>query len=261
MSNKINADILSCEQFPRSNKYDPVWIFQNQMGPNPLWLTEFLIQPFNLKPGMRVLDLGCGKGVTSVFLAREFGVQVYAVDFDQWEGWTSVDGRWNNAKKHGVEHSVIPITADARSLPFAQGFFDAIVCVDAYFYFGADDAYLENIIKFLRPGGQIGMIVPGYMKDITNGVPDYMREEFDDGSCTWQTVPWWRNLWEKTGLVSIDVADNLTDGWALWLRYQEASDEYAKNESSNESENNETEIIRKDKGEYIGFVRLVATKN
>jgi SAM-dependent methyltransferase len=112
MSNKISADMLFCEQFPRSNKYDPAWIFKNQMGPNPLWLTEFLVQPFDLKPGMRVLDLGCGKGMTSVFLAREFGVQVYAVDFDQWEGWTSVDGRWNNAKENDVPHLIIPITAE-----------------------------------------------------------------------------------------------------------------------------------------------------
>ncbi|NLB79163.1 MAG: SAM-dependent methyltransferase, partial [Clostridiaceae bacterium] len=55
-----------------------MWIFSNSMGPNPIWLTEYLVQPFDLKPGMRVLDLGCGKGITSVFLAREFGVQVYA---------------------------------------------------------------------------------------------------------------------------------------------------------------------------------------
>ena len=255
MSNKLNADILFCEQFPRSNKYDPAWVFENEMGPNPLWLTEFLVQPFDLKPGMRVLDLGCGKGITSVFLAREFGVQVYAVDFDQWG--TTPDDRWIHAKKYGVEHLVIPVKADARNLPFAQGFFDVIVCVDAYFYFGHEETYLENVIKFLRPGGQIGMVVPGYMKDITNGVPDYMKEEFDDGSCTWQTLPWWKNLWEKTGLVSINTADTLTDGWTFWVRNDEAYHEYyEKNKASRE-----TEIIKQDKGEYIGFIRLVATKN
>jgi hypothetical protein len=57
MSSQVNTNILFCEQFPRSNKYGPAWIFKNQMGPNPLWLTEFLVQPFDLKPGMRVLDL------------------------------------------------------------------------------------------------------------------------------------------------------------------------------------------------------------
>ena len=58
----LNPETLHSEQFPSSNKYDPKWIFENQMGPNPLWLTEFLVQPFELKPDMRLLDLGCGKG-------------------------------------------------------------------------------------------------------------------------------------------------------------------------------------------------------
>jgi len=244
--------VLYNEQFPLSNKYDPMWIFQNKMGPHPLWLTEFLVKPLGLKPGMRVLDLACGKGMTSVFLAREFGVQVYAVDFDKWKGWTSADMRWNNAKEYGVENLVVPIKADALDLPFAQGFFDAIVCTNAYFYFGASDTYLENILKFLQPGGQIGMIIPGYMRDITNGVPDYM-DEFDDGSCTWQTLPWWKNLWEKDGLVSIDIADTLPNGCNLWLQFDVAA-------AGGQNTSDEIKVFMEDKGEYIGFVRLIGTK-
>jgi len=46
------------------------------MGPNPLRLLEELCQHLDLKPGMKVLDMGCGKGLTSVFLANEYGVTV-----------------------------------------------------------------------------------------------------------------------------------------------------------------------------------------
>ena len=49
-------------------------VIQNGMGSNPLWLVEWLTAAMDLKPGMRVLDLGCGRGLTSIFLAREFGV-------------------------------------------------------------------------------------------------------------------------------------------------------------------------------------------
>jgi cyclopropane fatty-acyl-phospholipid synthase-like methyltransferase len=34
----------------------------------------------NLQPGMRVLDLGCGRALSSIFLHREFGLQVWAAD-------------------------------------------------------------------------------------------------------------------------------------------------------------------------------------
>ena len=235
-----------------------MWILKNAMGANPLWQTEFLVQPFGLKPGMRVLDLACGKGMTSVFLACEFGVQVYAVDFDEWEGWTSTEIRWNNAREYGVENFVVPLKADARNLPFAPGFFDAIVCINSYMYFGQDAAYLENILKFLRPGGQLGMILTSYVRDITDGIPDYIHEFLGDELWTWKTLSWWRNLWEKDGLVSIDVADKLPNGCELWLRYNEANLAFGPPSPFPD----ETHIFKKDleNGEYMGFIRLIATK-
>ena len=254
---EFNSDILYNEQFPLSNKYDPKWILTNQMSPNPLWQTEFLAEPFDLKPGMRVLDLGCGKGITSVFLAREYGVQVYAVDFDQWSEWTSPEERWENAKEYGVEHLVIPISADAKKLPFAQGFFDAIICVNSYFYYGKDELYLENITRFLRPGGKIGMIVPGFMRDVSNGVPHHLVELLGDELWMWDTLPWWKNLWGKSDLVSIDIADTLPNGFELWFRIEKAENEYI---IGPWDDDDETDIFIEDNGEYIGLIRLIATK-
>ena len=49
------------EEYPRSAKYDIAWVIENMMGPNVLWLTEALRQVMDLKVGMRVLDMGCGK--------------------------------------------------------------------------------------------------------------------------------------------------------------------------------------------------------
>ncbi len=67
---ELNAR-LAKPRFPRSNRYDGRWIVDNLMGPHVLWLAEYLSEALELKPGMRVLDLGCGKGVSSIFLAKE----------------------------------------------------------------------------------------------------------------------------------------------------------------------------------------------
>ena len=48
------------------------------MGPNALWLTEYLLEMRPLNAADRVMDLGCGRALSSIFLAREFGVQVWA---------------------------------------------------------------------------------------------------------------------------------------------------------------------------------------
>src|SRR5436309_15468399 len=72
---------LVSERFPRSSKYHPEWVIASVSGgANPLWLTEWLAAALDLRPGMRVLDLGCGRASSSTFLQREFGVQVWAVD-------------------------------------------------------------------------------------------------------------------------------------------------------------------------------------
>ena len=65
-------------RFPRASDYHPHWVFGNNMGPNALWLMEWLTEAVPLQPESRVLDMGCGRGITSVFLAEQFGVKVVA---------------------------------------------------------------------------------------------------------------------------------------------------------------------------------------
>ncbi|WP_422926628.1 SAM-dependent methyltransferase [Singulisphaera sp. PoT] len=77
----IEGDPFLRDTFPRASAYHPDWIISAVSGAaNPLWLTEWLCEELDLKPGMRVLDLGCGRAMSSVFLNREFGVQVWATD-------------------------------------------------------------------------------------------------------------------------------------------------------------------------------------
>ena len=116
------------QQFPRTAAYHPEWIVAGVSGgANPLWLTEWLAESMELRSGMRVLDLGCGRARSSIFLHREFGVQVWAADLSY------VSENFQRIRDAKVEHGVFPIRADARPLPFAAEFFDAIVCIDSFF--------------------------------------------------------------------------------------------------------------------------------
>src|SRR5437773_6204383 len=105
---------LVSERFPRSSKYNPEWVLAGvNGGANPLWLTEWVTEALDLRPGMRVLDLGCGRALSSVFLRREFGVQVWATDL-----WFSASENIQRVRDAGALVGVFPIRADDHLLPF-----------------------------------------------------------------------------------------------------------------------------------------------
>src|SRR5712671_8200199 len=162
---------LFSERFPRSSTYHPEWVIASVSGgANPLWMTEWLTSALDLRPGMRVLDLGCGRAASSIFLRREFGVQVWATDL-----WFSVSENIQRIRDAGVEDAVFPIHADARSLPFAAEFFDAIVSIDSFFYYGTDDLYLGNLARFVKPGGQVGIAGAGLIREMDGPIPPHLQ--------------------------------------------------------------------------------------
>jgi cyclopropane fatty-acyl-phospholipid synthase-like methyltransferase len=237
-------------QFPRSQKYDLQWMMEDQMGPNVVWLAEALMQIMELRPGMRVLDMGCGKAVSSIFLAKEFGVQVWATDL-----WIEAGENWQRVQKAGMEGQVFPVHAEAHSLPFADGFFDAAVSLDAYHYFGTDDLYLGNYYrKLIRPGGQFGIVVPGLVHELgEEGVPEQLKPYWEWDWCSFHSPQWWQRHWQKTPGVTVEQADLLPDGWQHWLFWEE----YSKAHNGRHSEQEAT-MLRLDGGRTLGFARLAA---
>src|SRR5215467_9093520 len=153
---------LISDRFPRASGYHPEWVLAGVSGgANPLWLTEWLTEALDLRPGMRVLDLGCGRALSSVFLRREFGVQVWATDL-----WFSASENLRRIRDAGAEDGVFPLHANARALPFARAFFDAITCIDSFIYFGTDDLYLNCLAQFVKPGGPVAVAQVGLMQEI-----------------------------------------------------------------------------------------------
>jgi len=245
------TETLTFDQFPRSATYDLEWMLENQMGPNVLWLTESLTQVVELRPGMRVLDMGCGRAISSIFLAKEFDVQVWATDL-----WIEASENWKRVCAAGVDRQVYPIHAEAHALPFAGGFFDAIVSMDAYHYFGTDDLYLGYVTRFLKPGGQIGIVVPGLHHEFDAGVPAHLQPYWEWEFCSFHGPAWWRRHWEKTGLVTVDLADVIPGGWEHWHKwvtvlYERNRQDYARREA---------DMLQLDAGRNLGFTRLVARR-
>ena len=171
----MKREEVSLTAFPLTAKYDPQWIRDNALGENALCQTESLVRRLPLRAGMRILDLGCGKATSSIFLAREFGVEVWAAD-----GATSPSENRKRAVALGCEASVFPLRVDAHSLPFAKDFFDAVIAIDSFLYYGTDDRYLSYLVQFIKPGGFIGVVDIAFTRDVRSieDAPEYLRPQY-----------------------------------------------------------------------------------
>ena len=67
-------------EYKLSKKYSSTELQSMIMGPNPIKLEEELLRKANIKKDDIICDLGSGNGLTSVFIAKEFGAKVYATD-------------------------------------------------------------------------------------------------------------------------------------------------------------------------------------
>lgn len=237
---------LLSERFPRSSRYHPDWVIKNGMGSNPLWIAEWLSTALSLQPGMRVLDLGCGRALSSIFLAREFGVQVWATDL-----WIRASENHCRIRDAGLEDRVFPLHADARALPFAGEFFDAIVSHDSYMYYGTDDLYLNYLAHFVKSGGQLGIASVGLVREMDGDIPAHLTKFWTQDIWCLHSASWWRRHWERTGIVAIETAETMQDGWQVWLDWHRTL-----------FPNGSTEItaLEADRGANLGYIRVVARR-
>ena len=67
-------------KYPELDGYSDEECYRDFFGGGGLYLAVEMLRTLRLRPGALVLDLGCGKGATSQFLAKHYGVRVVALD-------------------------------------------------------------------------------------------------------------------------------------------------------------------------------------
>jgi SAM-dependent methyltransferase len=243
-------EALALERFPRSSKYDRQWMISNSMGPNAVWLTEYLSEKLELQSGMKVLDLGCGKAMSSIFLAQEFDAEVWATDL-----WIPAAENEKRIKEAGLTDQIHAVHAEAHALPYDNEFFDAIVSLDAYHYFGTDDLYLGYLTRFLNQTGKLGIVSPGLFRELDGDPPKHLQDGWHWDFASFHSPDWWRQHWERIGKVDVVSSDWLDDGWKYWMLWNRIC-----TQEKGIGDDGEADMVESDGGRNLGFVRLVATR-
>ena len=217
----------------------------NMMGPNAMRISEELASCLDIREDMRVLDLGCGCGLSTLLLIQKYGVTVFAADL-----WISPTENYERFQTVGIDDKTVPISVDAtKGLPFANGYFDVLFSVDAYHYFGRTPEMLPSLIPYVKRGGYIAVAVPGWQRELENGVPEELKPFFSqDEAETFHSVDWWRNLWSEAEGVEVTDCREMACCKLAWNEWLSSPNPYAvKDRGMLEAEN----------GQYFNFVQLI----
>ncbi len=216
------------------------------MGPNAMRVAEELASHLNINENMRILDLGCGCGLSTLLLTKKYGVSVFAADL-----WISPTENYARFQSIGIDDKAVPISVDAtKGLPFANGYFDLLFSVDAYHYFGDTAEMLPSIIPLIKKGGYIAVAVPGLKYEFGENVPEEMQPFWKgDEKRTIHSLDWWKELWrwEKSiEMVEIREMACCKQAWDEWLS------------SYNPFAAGNIEMMKAENGKYFNLVQLIA---
>ena len=233
----------------KSGKYQTHDLMKRIMGPNPLKLEEELLIGHKIKDGAVVCDLGSGQGLTSVFLAKEYGFKVYATDL-----WSDPCENARFFEMMGLcEEQIVPVKADATDLPFEKDFFDAVVSTDSYNYFGRDTHYLDDkLLPFIKSGGYIYITVPGMKKDCHDNLPQELLLSWTPEQLDYiHDIDYWTNIvsaCRNAEVISIKEMESNEECWNDWLM------------QGNEYAVGDRKAMYAGGGKYLNFIAIVLKK-
>jgi SAM-dependent methyltransferase len=134
------------------------------------WLTagewRAALDRLELTPESRVLDVACGSGGPDIHLARTTGAAVVGIDVNP----HAIASARAHARRAGLVGLARFEQADAaRALPFEDGSFDAVVCIDAIDHLPDRPRVLRDWQRLLRPGGRILFSDPVVITGLVSG--------------------------------------------------------------------------------------------
>src|SRR5512140_1496693 len=122
-------------------------------------VTEWGLKHVSVRKRDTILDVGCGGGMTIARLAAiATEGKIFGVDYSEESVFASL-----RTNRQSVEAGRVQIhNASVSSLPFPAGMFDLATAVETHYYWPDLNADMQEVLRVLKPGGALVIIVEAY---------------------------------------------------------------------------------------------------
>ena len=132
-----------------------------KMEQHHLDITEKTIRRLSLRPGERVLDLGCGSGWATRLLARIVGEGPEG--FGQVVGVDVSDEMIRVARTESKDfENVMYVWGSATQIPWEENFFDKVLSVESFYYYPDQERALAELFRVMAPKGRLFILINLY---------------------------------------------------------------------------------------------------
>ncbi len=132
-----------------------------EMEQHHISITQQTLALMGLKHGERVLDLGCGAGWATRLLAQlvagggERPGQVVGLDVS--------DEMVRRARGASTQYdNVLFVVGSAQQIPWEENFFEKVLSVESFYYYGDQDGVLDELFRVLAPRGELFILINLY---------------------------------------------------------------------------------------------------
>ncbi|MBI5807082.1 MAG: class I SAM-dependent methyltransferase [Ignavibacteriales bacterium] len=196
-NNDCNSE-SKCDIFDFMAKYVGLTVIH----PGGLNATKELIDCLQINSGTRVIDIACGKGTTSLFIAEKYNCEVIGIDISK----DLIEEANFLKKKKGLEQKVKFQVGDAIQLPFSDNEFD-IAISQAMLVLVADKIKtIKEAYRVVKKGGKAGWLELSWKKEINKE----FLEKVTNVLCAYcmtnvNTYNEWVEIFKKAGINDLIV--------------------------------------------------------
>jgi SAM-dependent methyltransferase len=172
-------------------------------------LTDWGLRHITIKPDATILDVGCGGGRTVDKLAATATAgRVYGVDFsdESVRATRRMNARWIDIGRVEIAH------ASVSALPFSSETFDVITAVETHFWWADLPGDLREILRVLKPDGQLALIAEIY-KGANTLTSRLAEQQAAHIGMTLLGVDEHRDLLATAGLEDVQIDTDADKGW------------------------------------------------